>query len=158
MAVLLCILLVPLCLILLVWYWCQRRSLKSAAKQLRELALTGSNVRVRLRTPNAPAEELLDAVNILLELRQAERSASLERERSLRRQIANVSHDLRTPLTSILGYLQLLEDETLPLAERQEYLDVVKGRAKALQSLITSFYDLSRLEGGEYPIQQERVV
>ena len=157
MAVLLCILLVPLCLILLVWYWCQRRSLKSAAKQLRELELTGSNVRVRLRTPNAPAEELLDAVNILLELRQAERSASLERERSLRRQIANVSHDLRTPLTSILGYLQLLEDETLPLAERQEYLNVVKGRAKALQSLITSFYDLSRLEGGEYPIQQERV-
>ena len=157
MAVLLCILLVPLCLILLVWYWCQRRSLKSAAKQLRELELTGSNGRVRLRTPNAPAEELLDAVNILLELRQAERSASLERERSLRRQIANVSHDLRTPLTSILGYLQLLEDETLPLAERQEYLDVVKGRAKALQSLITSFYDLSRLEGGEYPIQQERV-
>ena len=157
MAVLLCILLVPLCLILLVWYWCQRRSLKSAAKQLRELELTGSNVRVRLRTPNAPAEELLDAVNILLELRQAERSASLERERSLRRQIANVSHDLRTPLTSILGYLQLLEDETLPLAERQEYLDVVMGRAKALQSLITSFYDLSRLEGGEYPIQQERV-
>ena len=45
----------------------------------------------------------------------------------------------------------------MPLAERQEYLDVVKGRAKALQSLITSFYDLSRLEGGEYPIQQERV-
>ena len=40
MAVLLCILLVPLCLILLVWYWCQRRSLKSAAKQLRELELT----------------------------------------------------------------------------------------------------------------------
>ena len=112
---------------------------------------------MRLRTPNARAEELLDAVNILLELRQAERSASLERERSLRRQIANVSHDLRTPLTSILGYLQLLEDETLPLAERQEYLNVVKGRAKALQSLITSFYDLSRLEGGEYPIQQERV-
>ena len=46
MAVLLCILLVPLCLILLVWYWCQRRSLKSAAKQLRELELTGSNVQI----------------------------------------------------------------------------------------------------------------
>ena len=41
MAVLLCILLVPLCLILLVWYWCQRRSLKSAAKQLRELEADG---------------------------------------------------------------------------------------------------------------------
>lgn len=157
MAVLLCVFLIPLCLVLLAWNWCQRRSLKAAARQLRELERTGSNVRVRLRTPNAPAEELLDAVNILLELRQAERSADWEREHSLRRQIANVSHDLRTPLTSILGYLQLLEDETLPPEERREYLGVVKGRAKALQSLITSFYDLSRLEGGEYPIQQERV-
>ncbi len=157
MAVLLCGLLVPLCLWLAAWSWSQRRALKSAARQLRELELTGSNVRVRLRTPNAPAEELLDAVNVLLELRQAEQAAGLERERTLRRQIANVSHDLRTPLTSILGYIQLLEDENLGAEERREYLGVVKGRAKALQSLITSFYDLSRLEGGEYPIQRERV-
>ena len=113
MAVLLCGLLVPLCLWLAAWSWSQRRALKSAARQLRELELTGSNVRVRLRTPNAPAEELLDAVNVLLELRQAEQAAGLERERTLRRQIANVSHDLRTPLTSILGYIQLLEDENL---------------------------------------------
>ena len=157
MAVLLCGLLVPLCLWLAAWSWSQRRALKSAARQLRELELTGSNVRVRLRTPNAPAEELLDAVNVLLELRQAEQAAGLERERTLRRQIANVSNDLRTPLTSILGYIQLLEDENLGAEERREYLGVVKGRAKALQSLITSFYDLSRLEGGEYPIQRERV-
>ena len=88
----------------------------------------------------------------MLELRQADRASFRERERSLRRQIANVSHDLRTPLTSILGYLQLLEDEALPAAERREYLAVVASRAKALQSLITSFYDLSRLEGGEYPL------
>lgn len=74
-----------------------------------------------------------------------------------RRQIANVSHDLRTPLTSILGYLQLLEDEALPAAERREYLAVVASRAKALQSLITSFYDLSRLESGEYPLRREKV-
>ena len=68
-----------------------------------------------------------------------------------------MSHDLRTPLTSILGYLQLLEDPKLPEGERREYLAVVESRAKALQSLITGFYDLSRLEGGEYPLEQEPV-
>ena len=146
-----------LCAGLCLWTWNQRRSLRSAARQLRELERTDSNVRLRLRAPNRSAEELLDAVNILLELRQADQAAGQERERSLRQQIANVSHDLRTPLTSILGYLQLLEGEALTPEERREYLEVVKGRAKALQGLITSFYDLSRLEGGEYPIQQERV-
>ena len=146
-----------LCAGLCLWTWNQRRSLRSAARQLRELERTGSAVRLRLRAPNRSAEELLDAVNVLLELRQADWAAGRERERSLRQQIANVSHDLRTPLTSILGYLQLLEDETLSPEERREYLEVVKGRAKALQGLITSFYDLSRLEGGEYPIRRERV-
>lgn len=78
--------------------------------RLRALEDTGSTARVRLAVPNSAAEELLDEVNRLLELRQADRAAYQARERALRQQIANVSHDLRTPLTSILGYLQLLED------------------------------------------------
>ncbi len=153
----LCILLALACGGLGLWAWNQRRSLRGAARQLRELQRTGSAARVRLAAPNAAAEELLDGVNILLELRQADQAAYRERERSLRQQIANVSHDLRTPLTSILGYLQLLEGEAVSEEERREYLAVVESRARALQSLITSFYDLSRLEGGEYPLQREKV-
>lgn len=153
----LCVTLALACVILLIWVWSQRRALHRAAQQLREVERTDSAARLRLAAPNRAAEELLDAVNVLLELRQADRASFRERERSLRRQIANVSHDLRTPLTSILGYLQLLEDEALPAAERREYLAVVASRAKALQSLITSFYDLSRLESGEYPLRREKV-
>ena len=128
-----------------------------AAYRLRALEDTGSTARVRLAVPNSAAEELLDEVNRLLELRQADRAAYQARERALRQQIANVSHDLRTPLTSILGYLQLLEDPGLTEGERREYLAVIAGRARTLQSLITSFYDLSRLEGGEYLLQREKV-
>ena len=145
-----CILLALLCAGLAFWVWAQRRSLREAAYRLRALEDTGSTARVRLAVPNSAAEELLDEVNRLLELRQADRAAYQARERALRQQIANVSHDLRTPLTSILGYLQLLEDPGLTEGERREYLAVIAGRARTLQSLITSFYDLSRLEGGEY--------
>ena len=152
-----CILLALACMGLGFWVWAQRRSLRSAARQLRALEEGQSTARVRLAVPNGAAEALLDEVNRLLELRQADQSAYRQRERALRQQIANVSHDLRTPLTSILGYLQLLDDPGLTEAERREYLSVVEGQAKALQSLITSFYDLSRLEGGEYPLQREQV-
>ena len=157
MAVILCIVLVAVCAGLGLWAWTQRKALRSAALQLRALEEGDSAARLRLAVPNAAAEELLEGVNRLLELRRADKAVWLEKERSLRQQIANVSHDLRTPLTSILGYLQLLEGEKLGEEERREYLRVVESRARALQSLITGFYDLSRLEGGEYPLKREPV-
>lgn len=157
MAVILCMVLVAVCAVLGVWVWTQRKSLRSAARQLEELERTDSTARLRLAVPNRAAEDLLEQVNRLLELRRQDQAVWLERERSLRQQIANVSHDLRTPLTSILGYLQLLEGDGLTEEERREYLAVVESRAKALQSLITGFYDLSRLEGGEYPLTREPV-
>ena len=155
--ILLCILLAAVCAGLSLWVWTQNRALKGAAEQLEELVRGDSTTRLRMAVPNRAAEELLEQVNRLLEQRREDQSLWLERERSLRQQIANVSHDLRTPLTSILGYLQLMEGENMPEEERREYLAVVESRAKALQSLITGFYDLSRLEGGEYPLEREPV-
>ena len=146
-----------LCLALAVRSWATGRALRGAARQLAEQSRTGSSARLLLQAPSRAAEELVAAVNGLLERRQAEEAGYQARERELREQIANISHDLRTPLTSILGYLQLLEDPGLSESDRQAYLKVVESRSKALQELITSFYDLSRLEGGELPLARERV-
>ena len=106
---------------------------------------------------NSAAEELFAAINEVLDQRESSLANYHRQERSLRDQIANVSHDLRTPLTSILGYLQLLEEPNLGEEERRQYLKVIEARAKALQNLITSFYDLTRLEGGSYPLEREQV-
>ena len=127
--------------------------LRSCARQLREQPGTP----VRMAAPNRAAEELLASINALLRLRQDDAAEHRRQERAIRQQISNISHDLRTPLTSILGYLQLLEGDSLTQEERGEYLEIVRGRAKSLQSLITSFYELSRLEGGEYPLSREKV-
>ena len=145
-------LLVLLCLGLGLRLYALERAIRSCARQLRS-----GRPRVSMAAPNAAAEELLTAINALLDLREQEEGDYRRQERAIRQQIANISHDLRTPLTSILGYLQLLEGEGLTTEERREYLAIVQGRAKALQSMIVSFYDLSRLEGGEYPLSRERV-
>lgn len=145
-------LLVLLCLGLVLRLYALERDIRSCARQLRS-----GRPRVSMAAPNAAAEELLTAINTLLDLREQEEGDYRRQERAIRQQIANISHDLRTPLTSILGYLQLLEGEGLTAEERREYLAIVQGRAKALQSMIVSFYDLSRLEGGEYPLSRERV-
>lgn len=141
-----------LCLVLGLRLYALERDIRTCAKQLRS-----GRPRVSMAAPNAAAEELLTAINALLDLREREEGDYRRQEQAIRQQIANISHDLRTPLTSILGYLQLLEGEGLTGEERREYLAIVQGRAKALQSMIVSFYDLSRLEGGEYPLSRERV-
>ena len=145
-------LLVLLCLGLGLRLYALERDIRSCARQLRS-----GRPRVSMAAPNAAAEELLTAINTLLDLREQEEGDYRRQERAIRQQIANISHDLRTPLTSILGYLQLLEGEGLTAEERREYLAIVQGRAKALQSMIVSFYDLSRLVGGEYLLSRERV-
>jgi len=155
--VIVCILLGLISVVLGLRVWTQDRSLRAAAEQLRALGEKECGGRIRMAVPNAAAEELLAEVNRLLALRMEDRAEGRAREKELRRQISNVSHDLRTPLTSILGYLQLLEDDTLSPEDRKTYLGVVGSRAQALQRLITSFYDLSRLEGGEFPLEKERV-
>lgn len=144
--------LILLCLVLGLRLYALERDIRTCARQLRS-----GRTRVSMAAPNAAAEELLTAINALLALREREEGDYRRQEQAIRQQIANISHDLRTPLTSILGYLQLLEGEGLSSEERREYLSIVQGRARALQSMIVSFYDLSRLEGGEYPLSRERV-
>ena len=98
-----------LCLILIIRLYSLDRNLKKGAVQLRLQRREKSATPLHLAAPHRAFEALLSEVNGLLRDREDERSDFRRREQALRRQIANVSHDLRTPLTSILGYLQLLE-------------------------------------------------
>ena len=140
-------------------YFLLRRSLSQARRQMDRINREpGSNERLSCAAPDAGLAGLLSEINKSLAEDQAVRIDHENREREFRRQIANISHDLRTPLTSVLGYLELLEDAERaggPLTgdERREYLEIVNRKARALQELIGQFYDLSRLESGEYKLE-----
>lgn len=149
--------LVLVCLLLSLRLYSLDRNLKTGAEQLKRRREEKGAAPLSLAAPHRASEELLSEVNGLLQDGETERADFRRREQALRRQIANVSHDLRTPLTSILGYLQLLESTGVTEEQRREYLSIITRRARVLQGLITSFYDLSRLEAGEYPIVRERV-
>jgi two-component system phosphate regulon sensor histidine kinase PhoR len=64
--------------------------------------------------------------------------------------VANASHELKTPLTSIRGYAETLQDETLPADMRRRFLDTIRQNAERLQGVVDDLLDLSRIEAGAW--------
>ena len=103
-----------------------------------------------------PLEEDLRTLQHTLEAREAQAREAKQRRQDL---VAFLAHDLKTPLTSVLGYLNLLHDEpALPEEQRRKYTDVALDKANRLEELVSEFFDITRMdlgapgEGGE-PIQ-----
>lgn len=128
------------------------KTIKNSNENLKEvLKDLEANRRINIGSPHKELEDLLSTMNDYLELTQKERIYYIRKEEDFRKNIENVSHDLRTPLTSILGYIDLIEKDKLAEDER-EYLDIVRRKAKSLQRLVAHFYDLSRLESNNYQL------
>ncbi|MGX4601316.1 sensor histidine kinase [Faecalimicrobium sp. JNUCC 81] len=109
-----------------------------------------TNRKFKLGYPDRNLEKLLVEINNYLEETQNYKLKYIKREEDIRKEIENISHDLRTPLTSIRGYLELIDDEDITENEKKDYIQIVEKRAKVLQNLIQDFYDLSRLENNDY--------
>ncbi|WP_245640214.1 sensor histidine kinase [Paenibacillus dakarensis] len=76
-------------------------------------------------------------------------------DHELRQAIANMSHDLRTPLTAIIGYTKLLEVSSVTDEKRQEYLSIIRVTADRLHTLIHEFFELSLVQSAEYHLNLE---
>ena len=134
------------------------RNIKEARANLKEITeYIDQNRRLTLASPNKNMEELLKDINEYIDKSQKEQVKSLHREKEIRKEIENISHDLRTPLTSILGYLELMKDEDTTEKEKEEYILIIERKSKGLQNLIHDFYDLSRLEANEYKLDMKEL-
>ena len=71
--------------------------------------------------------------------------------------IANASHELRTPIFSLGGFVELLQDEDLDEDTRAEFLATMRGQVDRLQKLATDLLDLSRLDAGSLELEREPV-
>lgn len=89
-----------------------------------------------------------------------EQMGELEEKDTLRRNlVANVSHDLRTPLASLQGYLETLKlkTDTLQVEQRQHYLDIAYSHSQRLTQLVGELFELSKLDARENPPEIEAV-
>lgn len=70
--------------------------------------------------------------------------------------IRNVSHDIKTPLASIRGYAELLKDDSVTTAERQEYADIIERKSLYMKDLLDDFNLTMRLRNEEMPLQLQQ--
>ncbi|MCI9157164.1 MAG: HAMP domain-containing histidine kinase [Lawsonibacter sp.] len=127
---------------LLVKLWLLQRSLDEIARQLGERLTQDTNSPIFLSTRDAHARRLAAELNIHLKELRRQRQRFQQGDTELKNAVTNIAHDLRTPLTAIRGYLDLLEREELSPNTRR-YLDSIQNRMEAMTRLTEELFRYS---------------
>lgn len=115
--------------------------LRQMSRAARSFAAGNFESRVKV-SGNDEVAELAEAFN-----QMAESLTNLENMRNTF--IANVSHDLRTPMTTIAGFIDGIRDGVIPKEEHSYYLDIISKEVQRLSRLVSSLLDLSRIQAGD---------
>ena len=126
------------------------------ARPLREMARTAhafghGKLDARVSVEDAPTQEMQE-----LALAFNNMAVSLEKSEYQRQEfVANVSHELKTPMTVISGYVDGMLDGTIPQERHHYYMDLVSKETKRLSRLVRSMLDISRLQDGDIPDEKK---
>ncbi|MGL4821003.1 MAG: sensor histidine kinase, partial [Bacilli bacterium] len=88
---------------------------------------------------------------------QYSQKEQLKSERLKTELITNVSHDLRTPLTSIITYTDLLKSTHITEEERKGYIDIIDKKSKRLKLLIDDLFEVSKMVSGAIELKKEKI-
>ena len=131
-------------LCLLAYLLVLRHSLREAAEELDEKLRTDTNTLISISSGDRAMQSLVTHINRQLQALRRERLRLHSGNAELTAAVTNVSHDLRTPLTAICGYLDLLEQEPQTEAAAR-YLAVIRERTDAMRALTEELFRYSVL-------------
>ncbi|HDR4375479.1 TPA: HAMP domain-containing histidine kinase [Bacillus cereus] len=158
-------LLIGIIFILLCVIYMQYRMRKNSSKNLRytyekleSIVNDKTGETLLVMTDDLELQKLLVAINQLLDAKQKTNADHAKVEISMRKMLSNISHDLKTPLTVILGYTEMLnKDKTINKEEQQILLEKVHTKTLEVMELIHKFFDLAKLESGDKAIEMTKV-
>ena len=133
------------------------RYISRISSAMREIAEGDLNITLDVEGDDEFADMAENLNNMVEELRQL-MDKERESERTKNELITNVAHDLRTPLTSIIGYLELLSGPVKLNEEMQKkYLDITYKKSKRLQKLIEDLFGFTKLNYGKISMKVSKV-
>ena len=130
----------------------RKTALRRISRRLEEILDADSDENVMVFTDDKALAELAAQINRLLESRRNVRADYRRTEVASKKMLSNISHDIKTPMTVILGYLEILR-----LRDGNEMLEKVERKAKGVMELIDQFFSLAKLESGDTCLEMERM-
>lgn len=147
-------LLICIILILLIYIFLFKKEILRISKQLSNINKLEKGKKVNVTFINKEVEILGKSINDSIETLNKLREEEKIRNQELKEMIENISHDLRTPLTSILGYVQIIKkNQVMDL----EHLNKVEEKSKELKEMLSQFFMLSIINNVNYKIDLKEV-
>lgn len=132
------------------------RQVHHICRQLRFLKEQETNMLITKEINWGHMGELVRLLNELLQKRKKEQAEYLRKEQMIADTYTNLSHDIRTPLTSLDGYFQLLEHAEKE-EERQRYLGIIQERIVSLKEMLEELFTYTKLQNETYELKLEPV-
>lgn len=139
------VILVIVILLLISYLFSIKRELKRITNSIKILKKDDSNHLIHSEISLKEASELIKEINLLIKESKDDKIIYNKKNKNLRKMITNISHDLRTPLTSALGYIDIVLNSDLSQEEKEKDLKIIEERLKRLEELITSFFEFSKI-------------
>ena len=117
-----------------------KKEIKNIDRQFVKIMNESTNARINKVYVNHDAEALIKTLNQYIDQTNRLARKSKESNDVLKSTILNMSHDIRTPLTSIQGYLQLIKMDEIDALKRKEYIGIMESRLDSLKSMMENFF------------------
>lgn len=128
--------------------------LREISGKLKEIIETDSDEQIMVFTENKELIELAAQINDLLEKHLKTKVVYRRSEIASKKMLTNISHDIKTPMTVILGYLEIMQ---LNETASSEMLKKVADKAQDVMEMVNQFFTLSKIESGDMDIELSRV-
>lgn len=145
-----------ICVLLLIQLISYRRQVRLICRHVSFIKENLTNMQLYKTTPYGEMKELVDEVNeVLIKVKQTE-IEHIRSEKRFKETITNLSHDIRTPLTSLDGYIQLM-NEARTDEEREQYMAVVRNRISNLKNMLEELFTFTKLQNDNYEIEMSKL-
>lgn len=141
---------------ILILFIAYRRQVRSTCRHLAFMKQHKTNLRLHSNLPFSELYELEDSINALLDGADELRHKAEHNEQNLKDAITNISHDIRTPLTSLDGFFQLLKNADSE-EEREQCVEVIQNRINNLKYMLEELFTYTKLQNQDYQLQTEPV-